>query len=214
MGRGRRVVLGVVLGVGIGVVFAGGVQAVLVPVYGITNNNPVDVAVGEDQLLIDVTNGGPGVAFTFYNIGATMCTITDIYFDDGTLLALTGLIDADDGTGGDPFVDFTQHATPANLPGGGMMPDPFVTSVGFSADADSPPSAWGVSPGQSLGIEFSLTSGDVTQVIQELLDKTLRIGLHVQNFDGCGSESFVNVPEPATVALLGLGALLLRRRRA
>ena len=96
------------------------------------------------------------------------------------------------------------------------MPDPFETTVGFSADSDPAPPIWGVSPGESLGVEFSLSSGDISLVLQELLDTTLRIGIHVQNFNGSGgSESFVNqpVPEPATMALLGLGVLMLRRRR-
>ncbi len=214
--RGRQVILGIVLGIGFCFMFAGSVQAVIIPVYGITNNNPADVAIGEDQLFIDVTNGGPDVTFTFYNVGATMCTITDVYFDDGTLLEITGLIDSDEGTGGDPLVDFTQHATPGDLPGGGSMPDPFETSIGFSADSDPAVPKWGVSPGEFLAVEFSLTGGDINHVLQELLDTTLRIGFHVQNFNGSGgSESFVNqpVPEPATMALLGLGVLMLRRRR-
>ena len=204
------------MGFGFCFMLAEDARAVLVSVYGITNNNPTDVAIGEDQLLIDVTNGGSDVTFAFYNIGANMCTITDVYFDDGTLLALTGLVDADEGLGGDLSVDFTTHATPGDLPGGGSMPVPFETSVGFSADADTPPPKWGISPGESLGVEFSLlTGGDLDDVIQELTDGTLRIGVHVQNFSGGGSESFVNVPvpEPATMALLGFGALMLKRRR-
>jgi hypothetical protein len=198
-------------------VFTGSVQAVIVPFYGITNNNPADVATGENQLYIDVTNGGLSVTFTFCNVGATMCTITDVYFDDGTLLELTGLIDNDEGTGGELEVDFTTQATPGNLPGGGMMPDPFVATEGFTADSDPSPPRWGVSPGESLGVEFTLTGGGMAGVIDEIVSETLRIGVHVQNFNGSGgSESFVNmpVPEPATMALLGLGALLLRKRRA
>ena len=216
MRRGRQVILKVLLGICACLVFAGSVQAVIVPFYGITNDNPDNIAIGEDQLFVEVTNGGPSVTFTFYNVGSSQCTITDVYFDDGTLLEITGLIDRDEGTGGDLDVDFSQHASPGNLPGGGDMADPFVTTAGFSADAVPPPAWEGVDPGESLGVVFSLTSGDINLVLQELLDTTLRIGIHVQNFDGGGSESFVNepVPEPATMALLGLGVLLLRKRRA
>ena len=118
MRRGRQVILGVVLGVCACLVFTGSVQAVLITFYGITDNDPgsSNIAVGEDQLFVEVTNGGPSVTFTFYNVGLSQCTITDVYFDDGTLLELTGLIDKDDGTGGDLNVDFSTPASPANLP--------------------------------------------------------------------------------------------------
>jgi hypothetical protein len=82
----------------------------------------------------------------------------------------------------------------------------------------------GVNPGERLGISFAYASGkSFDNVDGELSLGDLRIGIHVQGFDGGGSESFVNlppsetppIPEPATVAMLlaGLGIVGWRVRR-
>ena len=105
-----------------------------------------------------------------------------------------------------------QPATPGELPGANLANPPFVTSAGFSADADSPPSHNGVNPGESLGISFELLTGKAfADVISELNHGTLRVGIHVQAFDGGGSESFVNtpVPEPHAAVLFAVGALVV-----
>ena len=49
----------------------------------------------------------------------------------------------------------------------------------------------------------------------EHLPPPLRLGLHVQDFASTGSESYVNLPEPTTGGLIGLGLLLatVRGRR-
>jgi len=113
-------------------------------------------------------------------------------------------------------VDYSPGATPGELPGAGMIFPNFETTLGFSADSDPPPPSMGVEPGEWLGVVFSLKDGgDVYDVMQELSDGTLRIGIHVQAFlnGGVDSESFVALPEPATIALLGLGGLVLLRKR-
>ncbi len=205
----------------------------------ISNNDPGDVTTGIDQLFVDVDDlGAPGgsfVLFTFRNEGPLASSITAVYFDDGVLDSLFGLIDADEGTGGDAGVDFTAPITPnEDLPSGNDAVPPFVTTTGFSADADSPPPANGVNPGESLGVIFELEANkffaDVLDDLQNPeVGPALRIGIHVQAFEGGGSESFINTPpdppggggliaEPASIAiwsLLGLGALAMswHRRR-
>lgn len=171
----------------------------------ITNNNAGDAAIGEAQLSVDVTASGTGVLFTFSNTGPAASSITDVYFDDGTLLALASIIN---GSG----VDFSQGASPRNLPGGNTVG--FQTTAGFSADSNPPTQPRGVNPGETLGIFFTLQSGKTFSDTIEALEQAtgvggLRIGIHVQGFASGGSESFVNkppqVPEPSTLLLLGFG---------
>jgi len=176
----------------------------------ITNTSATDCAIGEAQFSVEATDlGGNQVLFTFANSGPSASLITDVYFDDGTLLGIAGLIDADDnylGSFGDSGVDFSQGASPPNLPGGNTIG--FVTTAGFLADADPPPAFQGVDPGETLGVVFNLQGGGTfIDIVDELTNGDLRIGIHAQAFPGGGSESFVNfpIPEPGTALLLALG---------
>jgi hypothetical protein len=188
----------------------------------ITDNIAGDCAIGEAQLSVTVTSPMAGkVLFTFANAGPAASSITDVYFDDGSLLGIAGLIDADDnalGPFGDAGVDYSQDASPPNLPGGNNASPPFQVTAGFLADSDPSAQPNGVNPGEWLGIVFDLQTGqNLADVVQELTDGTLRIGIHVQGFATEGSESFVNepVPEAGPGALLGLGlaGLAVARRR-
>ena len=199
--------------------------------YSITNSIAGDVAIGEAQLFVDVsntyTNDDPlpsnQVLFGFRNTGPLASSICDIYFDDGSLMSsLAMLIDADDNhiLGGDDNVDFTQGASPGELPGASLAEPDFQTTAGFLADSDSPVYRKGVGINEWLGIVFNLLPGKTyTSVIDDLADGDLRIGIHVQGFDSGGSESFVNepprVPVPAAALLgcVGLSVAGWRLRR-
>ena len=157
--------------------------------YNITDNNAGDAAIGEAQLSVDVSNPGPGqVLFTFHNIGPEACSITDVYFDDGSLLGIAEIID---GTG----VNFELDAAPPDLPGGESIPIPFDVTEGFSADSEPPAQPNGVNPGEWLGIRFDLQAGRTFEdVLADLTSGALRIGIHVQGFASGGSEAFINEP--------------------
>jgi hypothetical protein len=182
----------------------------------ITANNVADVATGEAQLFMDVTDpGGGSVLFTFRNTGPNPCSICDVYFYDGALLGATMSIQNSSG------VAFSPNANPEALPGGIPYGLP-KASVVFSADSDSgDPGVMtnGVNPGESLGIQFALASGkSFAEVIATLDEGSTVVGIHVQSFGHSGSESFVNVPLPPSVLLLGSGLVGLglrgfRRRR-
>ena len=164
------------------------------------------------DLAVDVYNGVSTVSFEFHNNSVSPLSdlaITDIYFDDGTLLAISGVTNG-------PGVSFTELANPAELPGANILVPPFETTNHFSAGSDPPPPHYGVEPGEWVIMHFNLQQGGTLQhVLDELSNGTLRIGFHLQAFPGGSSESAVNVPEPATICLFGFGALaLLRKRRA
>jgi hypothetical protein len=205
-------------------------EALTLNFVNITNNNPANAAIGEAQLKVDVTDPGNNqVLFTFNNAGPAASSITDVYFEDGTLL---GIAQITNGTG----VDFSQGASPGNLPGGNSITPAFNASAGFTADSNPPVQPNGVNPGESLDVLFNLINGQTFDDTLAALAQTslfgnppggLRIGIHVQGFADGGSESFVNVPpdlpppgpavpEPMTVLgtgmALGLGTLFQKQR--
>lgn len=180
----------------------------------ITNNSAIDAAIGEAQLFVQVSDPGGGlVLFNFFNIGPDASSITDIYFDDG---ALANLISIDNS---DPGVSFSQGASPPNLPGANNATPPFATTANLLADSDPPVQPNGVNPGESVGLTFSLTGIQTfDDVIDDLTNTDLRIGIHVQGFDGGGSESFVNngvtngngvIPAPGTIVLSSIGLCII-----
>lgn len=179
-----------------------------------------DGLIGESQMFVEILDLAGQVEFVFSNIGPEPSSITDVYFDDGTLLGIASI----DNTLG--LVEFSQYATPPELPGGNNLAPPFVTTTGFSADSNPPAQPLGVNPGETLGITFDLKAGGVfDDVVGELASGALRIGIHVQGYASGGSESFINdgifdpggeVPAPGALILGGIGAGLvswLRKRR-
>ncbi len=161
-------------------------------------------AVGTDQ-----------VNFRFINAGPDASAITEVYFDDGTLLGLSTVTHS----GGDSWTGGS--ASPGNLPGGASITPPFVATAGFLAESDPPPPMNGVNPAEFLDVLFDLQLGvDFSDTVAALNDGSLRIGIHVIAFANDGSESFVGpspVPVPAAVWLFGSGLLglvgIARRRR-
>jgi hypothetical protein len=96
-----------------------------------------------------------------------------------------------------------------------MLEPIFVTTEDLSFDSEPAPPKNGVSPSKWVRITFDLENGGTFEtVIDELNTGALRIAAHIIALPDGSSESVVAVPEPATICLLGFGALsLLRRKR-
>ena len=188
------------------------------PIYSfnnITNNTSNDAAADFTVEVID--EGGGKVSFKFMNSGANDGSITDIYFDDGTLLGIATITESG------PGVNFTRGGAPPNLPGGENLNPDFETTAGFLADSDARGQQHGEGGGEWVKITFNLIGGktyaDTIAALEGGVD--LRIGIHVQSIEpGSYSDSFVNkVPDGGTtlsllgLALTGLG-MVARRRKA
>jgi len=186
------------------------VQAVIYPFDVFTTNGNYNDSPAID-VYMNVSNGAGQVDFTFYNVSSIQSSLAQIYFDNGSLL---GISHVENGPG---TVFNEVYPGPGNLPSGETIG--FYADKEFSIGAESPPPENGVNPpppDEWVKITFDLLeNGSLENVIGELNTGVLRVGIHIIDLPDGSSESAVNIPEPGTLVLLGLGALaLLRRTRA
>jgi hypothetical protein len=204
--------------------------------YGFFNitpqyTTPSEAAHATAQIAMEVTNvgvvgptGHNQVSFLFTNSGPHTLSITDIYFDDGTLLGHSAINQP-------AGVQYEVIARPPNLPDSAAYnfrperQDGIETM--FSFDSNSPQGPKGVNPGEWVEIVFELlgttTFTDIlnalalaqTNVTQDI-PGGLRVGIAVADFPNNGKGSFINgglqapnpVPDSSATALL-LGVALL-----
>ena len=174
-------------------------QAVTLTFFHISDNSGQAAAVAT-QLTVEVEQGADDTeaSFTFWNNVGIAASITDVYFDDGSLLDIASISSS-------AGVSFSEGAAPPDLPGGNCC----SFSASFSADSNDPVSANGVdSSTEWLTIIFNLVAGmTFADTIAALISGDLRLGMHVQAIGTSGdSDGFINnaldpVPLPAGLLL-------------
>jgi hypothetical protein len=182
----------------------------------ITNNLAGDCTIAETAFQVEVTDAGAGfVDFTFTRSGPDQANLSEVYFDDGTLLGISTI------TSSSGVVFTGGSASPPDLPGGDMIG--FEVSAGFLAEANNPAPKKGVNDNADwLTITFALINGKTFADTIAAMGNDLLIGIHVTAFASGGSESLVSpppgtvIPVPAAVWLFGsaLGLLGWVRRRS
>jgi hypothetical protein len=210
-------------------------QADIYDSWAIVENNSGIASIVASQLSVEVTDPGVSgqVLFTFSNTGSYSFYISDIYFDDGTLLGIASIDNSD------PGVSFGFPASSGNLPGGNTVDPDFVTSTDtghFSTDNDSG-AINGVHPGESVGIQFDLIGGNTFADTIDALNvgfnpstyytgsglfdgwtsANLRIGVHVQGIGDNGefSDTLILTPIPPSmiIGMLGICVAGLKLRK-
>jgi len=174
----------------------------------ITNNLAGDCAIGEAAFQVEITDpGGGDVDFTFTRTGSDDANLSEVYFDDGTLLGLSSVASS-------AGVVFTGgSASPPDLPGGNSITPVFNVTAGFLAEANNPAPKKGVNDNTDwLTLTFELINGATVADTISAMGSDLRIGIHVTAFESGGSESLIappQVPVPAAVWLFGSALGLL-----
>ena len=152
--------------------------------------------VGEDQTL-----------FTFTNNCDSDGVLGRIFFMENDLMTFHSIYDQSEG------VSFSSPSGKnAMLPGG--HPIGFTPHNTFSINANPPRPHNGLHYEDYVSILFNLTGGTSFDGIIAAIDgQSLGVGIHTQALPGGGSASFSTIPEPLTLALLGIGTLLIRNKR-
>jgi hypothetical protein len=163
-----------------------------------------------DAFTMEVTDvvGQDQVLFTFTNDCDNEGVLTRLYFMKNELMSYNS-IDEDLTSDG---VLFSLKEGNAMLPGGHPLGFTPQNSFGIYADPAGPKN--GLHYEEMVAVLFDLAGGtSFDDIIGAIDGQSLGVGVHAQSLPGGMSASFSTIPEPATLVLIGIGALLLRHKR-
>ena len=184
--------------------------------YHVTNNDTADVAAGEAQLTVDVTDpGSDQVKFTFHNEGSYNMFISKIYFYDGKLEYNSFL----NGPGTNYVVDVGPYPPGEGLAG---YKNQTPLSLFLLTEAASPGTGGdGIDPGDWLSVTFKIKdhiNDDFAEILGDMHSMDMVVGIKVQGMgfgeDTAGSESFITpLPGAVLLGILGMGVAGLKLRK-
>lgn len=160
-----------------------------------------------DAFTMEVVEQGDQALFTFTNNCDNDGVLGRIFVRENDLITFNSVFDQPEG------VSFSSPVKEnAMLPGGkGLGFTPHNT---YSINADPARPKNGLHYEDYVSILFDLNNGVVfDDVIADLDAQLLGVGIHAQSLPGGTSAAFATVPEPATLALIGIGTLLIRNRK-
>lgn len=160
-----------------------------------------------DAFTMEVTEAGMDqTLFTFTNNCGGEGVLARIFFMENDLMAFNQILEVPAGKG------WSLYEKKAMLPGGQPLGFTPHNSFGIFADPARPKN--GLETGEFISILFDLVDGvSFDNIITEIDNQSLGIGIHTQSLPGGGSASFTTIPEPLSLALLGIGTILIRNKR-
>jgi hypothetical protein len=185
---------------------ASSTTATIIPRIEFEPISPVTEDIEDIDLFALIMEGDSGqVIFEFHNGSQMQSSISSIYFEDYGLDKVDDIQSAEG-------IFFKKDKKPSNLPGGGALDPDFDTA--FSIAATSPPAFHGIEPGEQLIVTVNLDHGTTySDIISGLIDGSVRVGMHVIALpEGSNFSAVSEAPEPATMALLGFGSMILIKK--
>jgi len=159
-----------------------------------------------DAFTMEVVEQGDQALFTFTNNCDNDGVLGRIFFMENDLMTFNEIQEVP------AEKDWALYEKNAMLPGGQPLGFTPHNSFGIFADPARPKN--GLEFSEYISVLFDLADGvSFDNIIAEIDGQSLGVGIHAQSLPGGGSASFSTIPEPLTLSLLGIGALLIRHKR-